>query len=99
MSRTMTKILVFESAKKLNFFPSKSGVSHDYSPRTTLHQRNLEYNKHCRQVFGSYIQAHDNTSPKNSNSPWTIDCIYLRYRDNFQGGHELLNLETNQIIT
>jgi hypothetical protein len=99
MSRTMTKILVSESAKKLNFFPSKNGVSQYYSPRTILHQRNLDYNKHCQYVFGSYIQAHDNTNPKNSNSPWTVDCIYLRYRDNFQGGHELLNLETNQIIT
>jgi hypothetical protein len=26
------------------------------------------------------------------------DCIYLRYSDNIQGGHELLHLPTNQII-
>ena len=33
LTRTLVKILVTESAKKLNFFPAKNGVSQYYSPR------------------------------------------------------------------
>jgi hypothetical protein len=43
LPRLMIKILVTESAKKLNFFPAKNGISLYYSPRMTLHQRNLDY--------------------------------------------------------
>jgi hypothetical protein len=90
--------MVMEAAKWLNFFPSKNGVSEYYSPRVILHQRGLDFNKHCKYLFGSYIQPHNDPYPKNTNSPRTIDCIYLRYFDNFQGGHELYNLNTRQII-
>ena len=47
LPRIMVKILVAESAKKLNFFPAKYGVSKYYSPRMIIHQRNLEYTKNC----------------------------------------------------
>jgi hypothetical protein len=56
----MVKVLVNDSAKKLNFFPAKSGISQYYSPRMILHQQNLDYDKHCQYAFGTYIQAHEN---------------------------------------
>ena len=87
----MTKILVMDSAKKLNFFPAKHGISQNYSPRMILHQQNLDYSKNCKYTFGTYDQAHDEPEPKNSLSPRTLDCIYLRYTDSHQGGHELLH--------
>jgi hypothetical protein len=99
LPKIMVKIVVSESAKKLNFFPAKGGVSLYYSPRMILHCRNMDYNKHCKYAFGTYVQAHDEPNPKNSNISRTLDCIYLRYSDNLQGGHELLHLPTNQIIT
>ena len=99
LPKIMVKMLVSESAKKLNFFPAKGGVSLYYSPRMILHRRNMDYEKHCKYAFGAYVQAHDDPKPKNSNEPRTLDCIYLRYSDNLQGGHELLHLPTNQIIT
>jgi hypothetical protein len=99
LTRTLVKILVTESAKKLNFFPAKNGVSHYYSPRMILHQRNLDYNKHCQYAMGTYVQAHDEPTISNTNAPRSLDCIYLRYNDNAQGGHELLHLPTNSIIT
>ena len=95
----MVKILMGESAKKLNFFPAKHGVSKYYSPQMILHQQNLDYNKHCQYAFGTYVQAHDEPDPSNTNSPCTLDCIYLHYNDNEQGGHDLLHLQTNQMIT
>jgi hypothetical protein len=41
LPRTMVKYLVMESAKKLNYFPNKNGVSKYYSPRMILHQENI----------------------------------------------------------
>jgi hypothetical protein len=98
ITKTMTKILVMDSAKKLNFFPAKNGISEYFSPRMLLHQRNLDYTKNCKFTFGTYVQAHDEPSPTNDLSARTLDCIYLRYRESHQGGHELLHLPTNKII-
>jgi hypothetical protein len=43
LRRLMTKILVINSAKKLNFFPAKQGILSSYSPRMILHKKNLGY--------------------------------------------------------
>jgi hypothetical protein len=32
-------------------------------------------------------------------APRSLDCIYLHYNDKVQGGHELLHLQTNALIT
>jgi hypothetical protein len=63
-----------------------------------LHQINLDYEKHCKHAFGSYVQAHDDPKPKNTNASRTLNCIYLRYKDNIQGGQKLPHLQTNEII-
>jgi len=99
LPRLMIKILVTESAKKMNFFPAKNGISPYYSPCMILHQRNLDYARHCQYTFGTYVQAHEEPVFSNTNAPRSLDCIYLRYNDNVQGGHELLHLPTNSLIT
>jgi hypothetical protein len=96
--KIMVKILAMECAKKLNFFPPKGGISPYYSPRMILHQQNLDYNKHCSIPFGAYVQAHHEPDPKNTQHPRTLDCVYLRYTDNDQGGHHLLDLRTGRTI-
>jgi hypothetical protein len=99
LPRIMVKVLVDDSAKKLNFFPAKNGISQYYSPRMILHQRNLDYDKHCQYAFGTYVQAHDEPDPSNTNAPRTLDCIYLQYNDNEQGCHDLLHFQMNRMIT
>jgi hypothetical protein len=49
--------------------------------------------------MGTYVQAHEEPKHSSTNAPRSFDCIYLRYKDNLQGGHELLHLPTNSIIT
>ena len=98
MPKVMVKILAMECAKKLNFFPPKGGISPYYSPRMILHQQTLDYNKHCSIPFGSYVQAHTEPNIKNTQHPRTLDCIYMRYVDNAQGGHNLLDLRTGRTI-
>jgi hypothetical protein len=75
-------------------FPPKSGISKFYSPSEILHQENLDYNKHCSIAFESYVQAHQEPSPTNTQHPRTLDCINQQYTDNQQGGHHLLDLRT-----
>ena len=45
--RIITKYLVMEAPKKIDFFPSKHEVSKYYRPYMILHQENLDFNKHC----------------------------------------------------
>ena len=98
LPRILVKYLVLEVSKKANFFPAKHGVSKYYSPRMILHQQSLDYSKHGQYSFGTYVQAHDEPQPSNTNAPRSLDCIYLRYNSNHQGGHELLHLPTNVVI-
>eukprot|EP00934_Nitzschia_sp_Nitz4_P004202 Nitzschia sp. Nitz4//scaffold466_size5842//986//4399//NITZ4_009198-RA/size5842-processed-gene-0.7-mRNA-1//-1//CDS//3329552510//4192//frame0 len=96
----MVKILAMESAKKLNYFPPRGGISEFYRPRMILHHEALDYHKHCLIPFGTYVQAlHEHTPNKNTQHPRTLDGIYLRYVPNQQGGHEILDLHTGRRIT
>ena len=52
LPRTVFKCMVSESAKKLNYFPARHGVSKHYSPRMILHQENLDFDRHCTHVLG-----------------------------------------------
>ena len=65
-----------------------------------MHWRKLDYNKHCQCEFGQYVQAHnDDPKTKNTPAPRTLDCIYMRYTSTKQGGHELLDLSTRELIS
>jgi hypothetical protein len=99
LPRLLVKTLVTESVKKLNFFPAKNDISQYYTPRMILHKRNLDYDKHCQIAPGTYVQAHNEPDPSNTNAPCTLDGIYLRYNDNDQGGHDVLHLQTGRKIT
>ena len=69
-------MLGMESIKKLNFFPPKGGVSKNFSPRTILHQENIDYNKHCKIPFGSYVQVYNENKQQNTQHPRTINWLY-----------------------
>jgi hypothetical protein len=97
LSRTLLKVMVSEAAKT-NFFLAKNGVSKFYSPRMILHHSNLDYAKHCQYAMGTYVQAQHEPDDKSTNSQRTLDCIYLRYNDDMQGGHIILHLPTNAVI-
>ena len=87
------------SGMQLNFFPAKGGVSTYYSPRMIMDQTNLDYTKHCTTPFGAYVQAYHETNPHNTSVSRTRDGIYLCPNNNFQGGHEVMDLNTGRVIT
>ena len=59
----------------------------------------LDYSKHCRLLFGSYVQVHDEPSPTNSPIARTVGAITLGRTGNLQGGYKFLNLRTGKKIT
>ena len=46
--------------------PPKSGVSFTYSPSTILLEKNIYFNKHCKIMFGAYVQAHEDQVKTNT---------------------------------
>ena len=98
LPRIMVVYLVREATKKLNFYPAKHGLSKYYSPRMIVHKEGLNYDKHCKYSFGTYVQGHNEPNPTNTNAPRSLDCIYLTYNPTQQGGHILLHLQTAKEI-
>jgi hypothetical protein len=45
------------------------------------------------------VQSQNEPNIKNKQHPCTVDCIYLRYVDNDQGGHHILDLQTGRTTT
>jgi hypothetical protein len=96
----MINYLAMIQANQLNLFPTKGGVSkYYYSPRMILNQTNLDYTKHCVVPFGAYVQANHESTKTSSNVTRTLDMIYLRPAQNQQGGHELMDLNSGQLIS
>ena len=49
--------------------------------------------------LGTYVQGNLNNNPTNTNSPRTVDGIYLRPTADKQAGHEIMNLATKAVMT
>ena len=97
--RVMIRKLAMETARHLNIFPAKGGISSYYSPNILLGGQPLDYTKHCVVSFGAYVQANHETQQTNSNAPRTLDGIYLRPVLSIQGGHEIMDLHSGETIT
>ena len=97
--RVMIRKLAMETARHLNIFPAKGGISSYYSPNILLRGQALDYTKHCVIPFGAYVQANHETLQTNSNAPRTLDGIYLRPVLSIQGGHEIMDLNSGETIT
>ena len=83
-------------AKQMNIFPAKNGISKYYSPHMIMSGETYDYKKYCMCEFGTYVQG--NTRSGNTNSPRSVDAIYLRPVSSLQGGHEVMNLATRKRI-
>ena len=63
-----------------------------------LSQRNWDYNKHFQVEFCAYVQASQVNVPTNKKRPRTLDGINLFPETNFYGGHQIMDLQTEQFI-
>ena len=83
--RIMIKHMCMNQAKNATVFPAKNGISAHYSPHTIITGQAIDFEKHCKFEFGTYVQAFVRSD--NSLRARTIDAIYLTPGDNRQGGH------------
>ena len=98
LPRLLLVEMINNCALWINMFPEKGGVI-NVSPKTLMTGVKLDYNKHFRFPFGSYVQVHDEPSPTNSPTTRTIRAITLGPTGNLQGGFKFLNLWTGKKIT
>jgi hypothetical protein len=61
--------LVYFAVLWLNSLPAAAGVSDKYSPWEIVLGRKLNFEKHCKTTFGSYVKAHDNPTITNTMRP------------------------------
>ena len=96
--RRMKIELVYFGVFWLNAFPTKSGVSRQFSPRELVPRLKADYAKHCRVLFGSYCEVHDEPSPSNSMKPRTHPAIALGPSGNLQGTVKFYSLNTGLVL-
>ncbi len=84
--------------RRLNLLPAKGGVSDHFGPRAIMTSRNLDYTRDLKYPFGCYVQASVDTTPRNSNIERTIDCLYLQPASNLQEGHEVMHIQTGELM-
>jgi hypothetical protein len=67
--------MVYSSNFWLNSSPPEDGVSTVLSPRAIVVGMDLDYAKHCKLEFGTYVQTHEEHD--NSMASCTTDAIAL----------------------
>jgi hypothetical protein len=86
--------MVYGSVFWLNMFPGLDGISKTLSPRSIIAGLKVNYTKHCRLEFGTYVQIHKEHD--NSMATRTSGAIALRPTGNDQGGYFFFSLTTGR---
>ena len=95
----MVDELVTDCVFKLNLFPVKGGVLSHCGPWTVITKKDVDYEKYLTIPFGTYVQAHQENNPTNTNAARTVDAMYLGPEfENDQGGHKCMDLNTGRLI-
>ena len=95
----MIRALILPCTFNRKLFVQKEGCSAYYLPHMILQQKNINYEKHLKYLFGSYVIAYqDNSTLTNTPKTRGRDSIYLRALNNLQGGHEVLDLMMGRVI-
>ncbi|KAG7373144.1 hypothetical protein IV203_033868 [Nitzschia inconspicua] len=94
--RIMIKRLVANAVLWWNALPAPDSVSDVHSPRYLLVGTELNYDKHVRLEFGSYVQTHE--AHTNDMRQRTLGAICLGPTGNSQGGHYFMSLTSGDRI-
>jgi hypothetical protein len=89
--------LIYFAVLWLNSLPAAAGVSDKYSPREIVLGRKLDFEKHCKTPFGSYVKAHNDPTITNTMHPLTFPGIFLSLTGNRQGTHKVFDINTGVV--
>ena len=73
--RIMVIQLVENAVLWLNTSPLNNSLSSKYSPRRIISGFEISYSKHVKNLFGKYVQTHENHS--NDMSQQSMGVVYL----------------------
>ena len=59
----------------------------------------MDFKKHCKVVFGSYVKSHDDPKLTNNIKPRTNECIYLEQTINLQGTQKVFCIDMVRVLT
>jgi hypothetical protein len=92
----MTQHLIGGCVFWLNAFPCTKGVSNTMSPHTIMTGKAIDYHRHCKIMFGTYAQVHEDHDK--SMQARTTGAIALRPTGNDQGGFYFMSLTTGKVL-
>jgi hypothetical protein len=96
ISERMVVELVAFNTFWLNSFPPRDGISPTLSPRALVVGTGIDYTKHCKLEYGTYVHAHEEHD--NGMGPRTVGAIAMRPTGNAQGGHCFYSLSSVRIL-
>ena len=88
--------LIYLSVFWLNCFPARDGISNTLSPRAIIVGAEIDFNKHVRLEYGTYVQTHEEHD--NTMATRTTGAIALRPTGNEQGGYYFYSLSTGRVL-
>jgi len=80
----------------LNCFPHKDRIHATLNPHTIVTGSNINYDKHCKLQFGTYVQVHEQHD--SSMATRTSGAIALHPTGNMQGSYYFLSLRSGKHI-
>ena len=95
--RQVTIHLIYFAVLWLNSIPAAARVSDKYYPREIVFGRELDFEKHCKTTFGSYVEAHNNLTIMNTMQLHTFYRIFLGPTENRQRTHKVFDINTGVV--
>ena len=90
--------LFFHVVMWLNAMPSNKIISEKYSPRELVTGREMDYTKHCKSIFGAYVESSKYDVVSNNTKPRTHECITLVPSGNIQGLENVIDTLTSRVL-
>ena len=78
-------------------FPAKDSVSATLLLRAIINVQSIDFSNHCLLKFGEYVHTHEYGGKYMESC--TPKALAIRPTGNIQGGHYLLNLHNDRVIT
>ena len=86
--------VVYFSVFWSNVPPAENGISDTWSPREIVLDQTVNYDLHCKEVFGAYVHGHHDREVTNDMRPRTFAGIFFGTTGNLQGTVKVWDLQT-----
>ncbi|CAJ1954075.1 unnamed protein product [Cylindrotheca closterium] len=98
VTKVITECLGRRAAELLNFFPQKDSISSHFSPQQLIDNVNINYRSDMVAELGQYVHA-IGTDSNNLMEPRSIKAIYIEHTKGQCTGHQVLSLNTKEMIS